>query len=103
MCDQISDAILDACLKEDSSSRVACETATKTGLVMLLGEISTRAKLDYQNIVRGVIKSTAEGVIITLTFAPSLTSKRIKNADLYAAILPDTPIIIFLPRSIFKN
>ncbi len=56
MCDQISDAVLDACLREDPMSRVACETATKTGMIMLLGEITTKAKLDYQKIVRDKIK-----------------------------------------------
>jgi hypothetical protein len=43
MCDQISDAVLDACLEQDPRSRVACETAVKTGYVMLLGEITTNA------------------------------------------------------------
>ncbi len=56
MCDQISDAILDACLKQDPNSRVACETATKTGMIVLLGEITTNAKIDYQKIVRDTIK-----------------------------------------------
>jgi S-adenosylmethionine synthetase len=56
MCDQISDAVLDACLEQDPNSRVACETATKTGMVLLLGEITTKAKLDYQKIVRAKIK-----------------------------------------------
>ena len=43
LCDQVSDAVLDACLEQDPISRVACETATKTGFVMLLGEITTNA------------------------------------------------------------
>ncbi len=55
MCDQISDAVLDACLAQDPYSRVACETATKTGFVMLLGEITTRAILNFDQLVRRVI------------------------------------------------
>lgn len=56
ICDQVSDAILDACLAEDKFSRVACETAAKTGMIMVLGEITTSAKLDYQRIIRNTIK-----------------------------------------------
>eukprot|EP00916_Digyalum_oweni_P006940 GHVL01011852.1.p1 GENE.GHVL01011852.1~~GHVL01011852.1.p1 ORF type:complete len:398 (+),score=81.67 GHVL01011852.1:70-1263(+) len=52
LCDQVSDAILDACLLEDPHSRVACETCTKTNLVMVFGEISTKAKIDYEKVVR---------------------------------------------------
>jgi len=55
ICDQISDAVLDACLEQDPLSRVACETATKTGYVMLLGEITTRANLNFDDLVRKVI------------------------------------------------
>ncbi|MCS6994545.1 MAG: methionine adenosyltransferase [Anaerolineales bacterium] len=55
MCDQISDAVLDACLEQDPYSRVACETATKTGYVMLLGEITTRAFVNFDELVRQVI------------------------------------------------
>ncbi|RME05902.1 MAG: methionine adenosyltransferase [Anaerolineae bacterium] len=55
ICDQISDAVLDACLEQDPYSRVACEVATKTGYVMLLGEITTRAQLNYDELARKVI------------------------------------------------
>ncbi len=56
ICDQISDAVLDACLEQDPTSRVACETATKTGFIVLLGEITTRAQVNYDELVRKVIK-----------------------------------------------
>ncbi|KAK9321159.1 S-adenosylmethionine synthetase [Lipomyces orientalis] len=56
ICDQVSDAVLDACLKEDPYSKVACETAAKTGMIMVFGEITTTAKLDFQKIVRDTIK-----------------------------------------------
>ncbi len=55
LCDQISDAVVDACLAQDPNSRVACETATKTGYVMLLGEITTRAQINFDDLVRQVI------------------------------------------------
>lgn len=55
ICDQISDAVLDACLEQDPMSRVACETATKTGYVMLLGEITTRAHINFDDLVRKAI------------------------------------------------
>ncbi len=55
MCDQISDAVLDACLAQDPRSRVACETATKTGYVMLLGEITTTADINYDQLARDVV------------------------------------------------
>ena len=55
MCDQISDAVLDACLAQDPRSRVACETATKTGYVMLLGEITTTADINYDKLARDVV------------------------------------------------
>ncbi|MEM7204399.1 MAG: methionine adenosyltransferase [Planctomycetota bacterium] len=55
VCDQISDAILDAILEQDPNSRVACETATSRGLVLVTGEITTTARIDYQDVVRRVI------------------------------------------------
>merc|ERR1712125_31778 len=55
LCDQVSDAVLDTCLKEDPKSKVACETATKDNMVMVAGEITTQAKIDYEKVVRGVV------------------------------------------------
>ncbi len=55
LCDQVSDAVLDACLEQDPYSRVACETATKTGFVILLGEITTRASVNFDELVRRVV------------------------------------------------
>src|SRR5208283_1459026 len=57
IADQISDAILDACLTEDPVSRVACETLTATGLVVIAGEITTKAYVDFQQVVRGTVQS----------------------------------------------
>ena len=56
LCDQVSDAVVDACLEQDPTSRVACETAAKTGYVMLLGEITTKAVINYDELARDVIK-----------------------------------------------
>lgn len=56
MCDAISDAILDALMKKDPMSRVACETCTTTGLVMVMGEITTSAYVDIQKIVRSTVR-----------------------------------------------
>ena len=56
MCDQISDAILDAIIREDPNARVACETATTTGLVVVLGEITTTTYADFQSIVRETVR-----------------------------------------------
>ena len=56
VCDAISDAVLDACLEQDPNSRVACETAVTTGLVLIMGEITTQANIDFQKIARDAIR-----------------------------------------------
>ena len=56
MCDQVSDAILDAIIKDDPQARVACETATTTGLVIVIGEITTKTYVDFQQVVRDTVR-----------------------------------------------
>src|SRR5512147_214902 len=56
VCDYISDSVLDACLEQDPKSRVACETLVKSDHVVLAGEITTNAKLDFDAIVRKAVK-----------------------------------------------
>eukprot|EP00823_Brevimastigomonas_motovehiculus_P007032 TRINITY_DN6052_c0_g1_i1.p1 TRINITY_DN6052_c0_g1~~TRINITY_DN6052_c0_g1_i1.p1 ORF type:complete len:423 (+),score=102.02 TRINITY_DN6052_c0_g1_i1:69-1271(+) len=56
LCDQVSDAVLDACLAADTNSHVACESCTKTNMVMIFGEITTKGKIDYEKVIRETVK-----------------------------------------------
>mmetsp|Transcript_2477 Transcript_2477/g.5475 ORF Transcript_2477/g.5475 Transcript_2477/m.5475 type:complete len:392 (-) Transcript_2477:794-1969(-) len=56
ICDQVSDAVLDACVKDDETSRVACECCTKTGMIMIFGEITTSATVNYEAVIRETLK-----------------------------------------------
>jgi len=56
LCDQVSDAVLDECLRQDPKSKVACETCAKTGLVMVFGEITSAANIDFQRVVRSTVE-----------------------------------------------
>ena len=59
ICDQVSDAILDAMLEQDPMSRVACETTTTTGIVSVMGEITTKANVDIHKIIRETVREIA--------------------------------------------
>merc|ERR1719223_2558800 len=56
ICDQVSDAVLDACIREDPTARVACETCTKTGMCMIFGEITTTASVNYEQVIREALR-----------------------------------------------
>jgi len=58
LCDRVSDAVLDACLAQDPEARVACKACTKTGMVMILGEVITKASVNYEQVIREAVKAT---------------------------------------------
>merc|ERR1712066_914688 len=62
LCDQVSDAVLDTCLTEDPKSKVACETATKDNMVMVAGEITTQAKIDFDSFVDDLSSVDSKGL-----------------------------------------
>ena len=85
VCDQISDAVLDAILTQDPESRVACETMCSRGFVVLAGEITTRAQIDFQDVVRGVVKDigyTDPEVGFDYNWCAVLTSIQRQSADI---------------------
>ena len=79
MCDAISDAILDACMEQDPMSRVACETASCTGFVLVTGEITTKASLDIPAIVRKTVNE--KRIKPKAASKVRASAKRVKNRD----------------------
>ena len=78
ICDQISDAVLDELMRQDPNSRVACETSITTGLVLVMGEITTNAYVDIQKIVRDTIRDL-NGTMTEDMETPSKSLKDIKK------------------------
>ena len=68
ICDQVSDAILDAHLAQDPRAKVACETFAKTGMIMVGGEISSKANVNYQEVIRNKIKVSEFSVFFSFSF-----------------------------------
>ena len=94
VCDAISDSVLDACLAQDPMSRVACETAATTGLVLIMGEITSKANIDFQKIARDAIREigytdakmgfdadTCSVLVALDTFTPSDPRDRLTPAE----------------------
>lgn len=85
LCDLVSDSVLDACLEQDPNSRVACETCAKTGMVMIFGEITTSANLNYEQIVRKTIQK--------IGYDDDKKGMDFKNANVIVAIEKQSPDI----------
>merc|ERR1712061_764363 len=93
LCDQVSDAVLDACLTGDPKSKVACETATKDNMVVVAGEITTQTKIDYEKTVRGVVEKI--GFDSYVDDLSSVDSKRLsdKTCEVLVRINKQSPDI----------
>jgi len=85
LCDQVSDAVLDACLAQDPDSKGACETASKTGMIMVFGEITTKAQLNYQDIIRSTVRR--------IGFTDSSIGFNYKTCNILVAIEQQSPDI----------
>ena len=95
VCDQVSDAVLDAILTQDKTARVACETLVKNNLVVLAGEITTKAQVDFDKVARAVVRHI--GYTDEMGFGPDsctvLTAIGRQSPDIAAEPMPSRPIV----------
>ena len=92
ICDQISDAILDELLRQDPNSRVACETTCTTGLVMVMGEITTNAYVDIQKIVRDTVREMMTDRVLNLMEYKGQYEEGAITTKKYKTILDSDPL-----------
>merc|ERR1712070_416966 len=93
LCDQVSDAILDQCLKDDPKCKVACETVTKDNMVAVMGEITTQSKVDYDAVVRGVVKKIGFNSFIDDMSSPDSKGLDFKTCEVMVRINKQSPDI----------
>merc|ERR1711881_25697 len=93
LADQVSDGVLDACLKGDPKSKVACETATKDNMVMVAGEITTGTKIDYDKVVRGVVEKIGYNSYIDDLASTESKGLDHKNCEVLVRINKQSPDI----------
>merc|ERR1711865_688901 len=93
LCDQVSDGVLDTCLKGDPKSKVACETATKDNMVMVAGEITTGTKIDYDKVVRAVVEKIGYNSYIDDLASTESKGLDHKNCEVLVRINKQSPDI----------
>ena len=103
LCDQVSDSVLDTCLRGDPKSKVACETATKDNMVMVAGEITTQAAIDYDKVVRAVVKKI--GFDTFVDDLSSVDSKGLSDTtcEVIAYLIKLTICLLPTPISLFRG
>merc|ERR1712070_760047 len=93
LCDQVSDAILDQCLKDDPKCKAACETVTKDNMVAVMGEITTQSKVDYDAVVRGVVRKIGFNSYIDDMSSPDSKGLDFKTCEVMVRINKQSPDI----------
>ena len=94
ICDQISDAILDEILTHDPDARVACETCASTGLVHIMGEITTSCYVDFQKVVREVLLSSPVTVMVIVASPIKPSAARNSRSSLTSTLRPEAETLL---------